>query len=150
MNTLVRKIVVSACCLALMGCADDGVGTTFPVAGKITLNGQLFTSGTATLVLKPDAARANTTRFEPVGKLDDQGGYTVVTKGKSGAPPGWYKVVVAAYEGTPKHPQKVHDRRAVVRSVLPAKYGSAATTDLAIQVVENPGSGAYDLKLTSE
>ena len=45
---------------------------------------------------KPDRSKGNQTPFEPVGVVDEQGIYTVTTKGKDGAPPGWYKVLVSA------------------------------------------------------
>jgi hypothetical protein len=39
-------------------------------------------------------------------------------------------------------------QRPAPRSLIPARYGQAATTTVAIEVVENPAPGAYDVKLT--
>ncbi len=149
MSASLRIVFLPVCCLVCLGCADTGI-KTLPVAGKVTLNGKPFISGTATVLFQPDKAKANTSVLDAVGKIDEQGAYSLVTMGRPGAPPGWYKVVVTAFAGTPQHPKTVRDRGIVVRSLLPAKYGSVATTDLAVQVVENPASGAYDLKLKSE
>src|SRR5262249_60393527 len=75
------------------GCGDaTGVGKTVPVAGTVTLDGKPLTAASTVILFKPDAARRNTSPFEPVGTVDDQGNYTLVTQGKRGAPRGWCKV----------------------------------------------------------
>jgi hypothetical protein len=132
--------------LLASGCGDDsGVGTTYPVRGKILLNNEPFTASTTVIVFRPNAARGNKTAFEPAGKLDEDGNYTLLTKGRSGAPPGWYKVVVAA-TGAPRKGATKH--RPAPQSLLPAKYGQEKTTPLEVEVVADPRDGAYDLKLT--
>ena len=134
------------CALLASGCGDDsGVGTTYPVRGTILLNNEPFTASTTVIVFKPNAARGNKTAFEPAGKVDEDGNYTLLTKNRSGAPPGWYKVVVAA-TGEPRKGATKH--RPSPQSLLPAKYGQAKTTPLEVEVVETPSDGAYDLKLT--
>jgi hypothetical protein len=132
-----------------MGCGmDSGIGKLYPVAGQITLDGKPLAGETVRVLFKPDAAKGNTTAFEPVGIVDGQGGYTLITQGKEGAPPGWYKVVVVATADRPPRPATGQGRRPVaLQSLLPAKYGTAETTDLAVEVVENPPSGAFDLPL---
>ena len=132
------------------GCGDaSGVGPTFPVAGKVTFNNPPWTAKSTVILCKPDAARGNASRFEPTGSVDAEGNYTLTTRGKNGAPPGWYKVVVTAREeAAAVHPKGPQRRRPVSGSLLPAKYGQAQTTDLAIEVVERPAPGAYDLKLS--
>ena len=134
-------------CLAT-GCGDDsGVGPTFPVAGKVTVGNVPLTAKSTIMLFKPDAARGNTSAWEPAGTVDADGNYTVKTKGKNGAPPGWYKVVATARdEAAPLHPANPRHRPAA-KSLVPARYGSEKTTDLAIEVVANPAPGAYDLKL---
>jgi hypothetical protein len=75
--------------------------------------------------------------------------YTLTTKGKKGAPPGWYKVIVTAREeAAPVHPKLPKQHRPAARSLLPAKYGQVETSGLSVEVVENPAPGAYDLKLS--
>jgi hypothetical protein len=131
-----------------LGCADSsGVGKTYPVVGKITFKNEPWTVESSVILLKPDRAKGNQTSFEPVGTVDEQGSYTINTKGKEGAPPGWYKVLVTASGNYEEHP-KAKNRHPGPRSILPAKYGQETTTDLAIEVVERPSPNAYDLKLS--
>ena len=130
------------------GCRDSsGVGKTFPVQGKIMFKGEPWTAESTVILLKPDRSKGNQTSFEPVGNVDEQGGYSVTTKGKEGAPPGWYKVLVTATGNYDEHP-KTKNRHPGPRSILPPKYGQEATTDLAIEVVEHPQANAYNLKLS--
>jgi hypothetical protein len=130
------------------GCGDDsGVGKTFPVAGRITINQEPLTAKSTVVLFKPDASKGNTSSFEPIGTVDEEGIYTLVTKGKKGAPPGWYKVVVTATESSPVHPNNPQGHHPVAQSLVPAKYGHEKTSDLSIEVVENPQPDAYDLKL---
>lgn len=131
------------------GCDSSGVGRTFPVTGKVTVDGQPLTAKTTVLLFKPDAAKGNTSSFEPTGTVDADGNYKLATNGKSGAPPGWYQVVVTAREeAAPVHPKALKQHRPVARSLLSFKYGKVETSGLSIEVVENPAPGAYDLKLS--
>jgi hypothetical protein len=132
------------------GCGDaSGVGPTFPVAGKVIFNHTPLTAKNTVILCKPDAARGNASPFEPAGTVDAEGNYALTTRGKAGAPPGWYKVVVTAREeAEPVHPKGPQRHRPVSKSLLPARYGQATTTDLSIEVVEKPAPGAYDLKLS--
>jgi hypothetical protein len=141
-------VAVLAGALCAAGCGDEtGVGTVYPVSGTITLNGEPLTEPSTTVIFKPDAAKGNQSTCEPVGTVDEHGTYMLRTKGKKGAPPGWYKVLVGAYEGRPQHAQTPGKQKPALQSVLPAKYTQVTTTELQIEVVENPAPGAYDLKL---
>jgi hypothetical protein len=134
--------------ILMLGCGDNsGVGPTFPVAGKVTLQNAPFSAKHTVIMFKPDASRGNSSLFTPSGTVDADGNYTLKTKGKNGAPPGWYKVVVSARDETPPEHPKTPKHRPVVKSLLPARYGQEKTTDLSIEVVENPATGTYDLKL---
>ncbi len=142
---------LAALVLLAVGCGDDsGVGTTYPVRGKVTLNSEPLTATTTVIVFKPDAARGNKTRFEPVGTVDADGQYTLSTKGRRGAPPGWYRVVVSATADPPLagRAKASLKHRPLPQSLVPAVYGQAKTTPLKVEVVEGPEPGAYDLKLT--
>jgi hypothetical protein len=149
---LCRLAWLASAIVALMtvsGCGDAlGVGTTFPVSGAITINGQPLIAETTMVLFKPDTARGNQSRFDPAGALDAQGHYTVTTAGKTGAPPGWYKVVVTATTSEPGVTPGKGRGHPRPRSLISAKYGQAKTTSLTVEVVESPGPGAYDLKLT--
>jgi hypothetical protein len=135
--------------LLASGCGDgSGVGTTYPVRGKVTLNNEPLKAATTIILFKPNAARGNKTPFEPAGTVDEDGNYIVLTKGRPGAPPGWYKVAVTATGAPPAAPAKGPlKHRPLPQSLVPAKYGQAQTTPLEVEVVESPAAGAYDLKL---
>jgi hypothetical protein len=139
---------VAAACLLAVGCGDDSeVGRTLPVTGSVTLDGTPLTESSTVILFKPDAARGNTSLFEPAGTVDSQGVYRLTTKGKKGAPPGWYKVVVTAIDSRAGRDASHH--RPAAKSLVAAAYGQAATTPLAVEVVEDPAFGAYDLKLSA-
>jgi hypothetical protein len=143
-----RLIPVTAACLLTAGCGDaPGVGRTLPVSGAVTLDNAPLTESTTVILFKPDAARGNTSPSEPVGTVDSRGVYRLNTQGKKGAPPGWYKVVVSAIDSRAARDTSHH--RPAARSLVPAVYGQASTTPLAVEVVEDPASGAYDLKLSA-
>jgi hypothetical protein len=131
------------------GCGD-GVGKTLPVTGKVTLANSPLTAESTVILFKPDRDKGNASSFEPAGTVDRQGNYALVTQGKKGAPPGWYKVVVTATEFRPSDAPSSRNHHPTPRSLVPASYGQAATSPVAIEVVKNPPPGAYDLKLTHE
>jgi hypothetical protein len=116
------------------------------VSGKITVNKEPFTAETTRVLFKPDKSKGNNSPAEPTGQVDQDGIYRLTTNGKDGAPPGWYKVVVSAHDNTPD-PSTPRTKVPIPKSLLPAKYGSASTTDLAVEVVDNPAAGHYDLHL---
>jgi len=136
--------------LLAVGCrgGDSSLGTIFPVSGKITLDNRPLTAQSTVVLFKPDAAKGNTSSLEPAGTVNPRGSYTLLTKGRKGAPPGWYRVAVTATELGSDKPTGPRHRRPVPRSLVPSKYGQASTTDLMIEVVENPRPGAYDLRLS--
>lgn len=121
--------------LAFSGCGG-GLGTLYPVSGKVTVDGVPLKD--AQLSFMPDVERENKTATTPVGKVKD-GNYTLTTKGKAGAPAGWYKVMIMTqYPGGPAKPV-----------MLSQRYTDPGKSRLAVEVVSSPAPGAYDLKLTS-
>jgi hypothetical protein len=132
-----------ALCLALAvmiaGCDSSGVGRIVPVKGQVTYEGKPVTSGS--LVFKPDSAKGNKSTFEPAATIGADGSYSLFVKEQEGAPLGWYHVGVVAQEVNPNDPY------AQAKSLIPARYNDAATSGLAVEVVEAPPPGAYDLKL---
>jgi hypothetical protein len=126
---------------SLMGCSSGE--TRLPVAGKVMWHGRPLTSGA--VILRPDAAKGNTSKHEPRGTIDPEGSYQVATAGQAGAPPGWYKVgVVATEPGDPNNPY------AIRKSLIPAKYGDPEQSELSLQVVPAPTPAAYDITLKAE
>lgn len=135
--------------MLVAGCSDAGVGKTYPVSGKVLLNGQPLLAKSAIVSFKANVAKGNTTPYEPAANVDSSGNYTLTTKTQRGAPPGWYKVIVTAIEAdSPPAPSKKSlKHRPVPKSLVPSKYGQEKTTPLEIEVVESPAAGAYDLSL---
>jgi hypothetical protein len=135
------------CCLCgvvlcvLAGCDRDE--TTVRVEGKVLVDGQPLTVGT--VIFTPDAAKGNTSQHEPRGKLDANGVYRVyLAKDREGVPPGWYKISISA--------QRLKDAKDPYSyvSVIPAKFANPETSGLALQVVDNPAAGAYDIALSTK
>jgi len=132
--------------LGALACVTTGCGsgpTLTPVKGIVTVGGKPATSGTVTF--KPDKAKGNTAGVEPIGEINSSGEYTLMTKGKPGAPLGAYKVVVAGGGEVPMDNTKVG---AQPTNQFNRTYMSPETTPLEVTVVEKAAAGAYDLKLT--
>ena len=125
------------------GCGDRGE-KFFRVAGSVKLDGKPLTVGAVSL--RPDSSRGNGSKHIPTGAIDRQGNYELVTIGKNGAPPGWYKVLVFADANT--LPTGVAAHPLPPKWLMNVKYTDPATTDLAVEVSESPTAGAYDLNLT--
>jgi hypothetical protein len=124
----------------VVGCDRSGVGRVVPVKGIVTIDGKPLTTGS--LVFKPDAGKGNQSTFEPAGQIGADGSYELFTGPKEGAPLGWYNIGVVAQE------LNAADPYAAPKSLIPAKYADAVSSGVAIEVVENPAAGAYDIRLT--
>jgi len=126
-------------CAAVLGCGSSAEKLT-PVAGNVTVDGAPLTSGSVTF--HADAQKGNTTPHIPVGMVDSQGNYKLMSATKEGAPPGWYKVTVTAQQPIdPKNPY------APPKHLIHQKFSDANTSGLSVEVVAHPSAGAYDLKL---
>jgi hypothetical protein len=147
MNTLssLRRLApVALCALLALGCTKQGPPLA-PVKGKVTVDNQAVTSGHVSLVPVQEgsgtAGMSSGSGGLSAGIIDSSGNYTIFTGGKEGAPLGKYKVTVnptmvpAGDKGTPARPYN-------------EKFSNARTTTIEIEVVANPDSGRYDLKLT--
>jgi hypothetical protein len=125
--------------LFLAGCERPMKRVT--VSGKVTLDGQPMQGGV--LLFHPDEAKGNTVRVSCTGPVKN-GRYDLVTSAVtrtdtgSGAPLGWFKVtLINDLPGTGII--KVHE-----------KYLKPETTPVAIEIVENPQPGAYDIEMTTK
>jgi hypothetical protein len=137
---LLAALCLGGACWASAGCGGGGE-KLLPVAGRVTLNDQPLRSGSVSF--RPDAAKGNASLHHPTGSIDPQGNYSLFTVGKKGAPPGRYKVLVFAdanAQAGAVHPVPP-------RWLVPEKYLSEKSTPLAVEVVDAPAEGAYDLKL---
>ena len=136
-----RTFLPAALCacvsIPLAGC-DSGLRRV-PVSGAVTLDGQPLDRGV--LLFHPDASRGNTARASCTGPVSN-GRYKLVTSGVTksdtgeGAPLGWYKVTLIA------------DIPGMAEIKVNSKFLNPDTTPLAIEIVENPEPGRYDLQLT--
>jgi hypothetical protein len=131
--------VVLAC---VMGCGKDGEGKLVPVQGKVMVGDKPLTTGV--VVFRPDAAKGNTSQHEPRGQIDAEGNYQLKTAQYGGAAPGWYKVgIITALPSTDaKAPYTIPP------SLMPTIYNDPERSRLAVEVVEKPNPGAYDVKIS--
>jgi hypothetical protein len=119
----------------VIGCG--GGEQLVPVEGNALVDGQPLATGS--LSFEPDANKGNTSQAKPAG-LVENGKYKVFTAGKPGAPLGWYKITAVAEE--PIDPKNPYVPR---KSLINMKY--VKESDLALEIVEKPAAGAYDLNL---
>lgn len=139
-----QQLLVALCCVlacaGLLGCGGGSSAKLTPVEGKVTVNGAPLTSGAVTF--HPDTTKGNSTPHIPVGNIDAQGSYKLMSATEEGAPLGWYKVTVSAQE--PIDPQNPY---APPKYLINPKFSDVGASGLAVEVVQSPAAGAYDLKL---
>jgi hypothetical protein len=128
-----------------LGCGGEG-SKFVPVSGKVTLDGQPLPAGS--ISFQPDASQGNSGMHIPMSPISAGGRYELVTIGKKGAPPGWYKVLVFFNENDLPADDPRQRRSSRPKSLIEPKYTDVQTTDLVVEVVSNPASGAYDLKVS--
>jgi hypothetical protein len=125
---------------AVVGCGDTS--NLVPVVGKVTVDGQVLTTGTGSVSFRPE--KGSPSREEPAGPIGSDGTYRLLTNGKEGAPLGRYRVLVVDVEQIDPSSGFPYGKR---KSHVNYKYGDLKTTDLVIEVVKSPAPGTYDLKL---
>ena len=131
-------LLIGGALFAVVGCGAGSGEQLAPVAGKVTVDGKPVTTGSVSF--RPDAGQGNKSQHQPNGAIDAEGNYELfVPPDRKGAPPGWYKVVVSAFDNPmPGKPLK---------SFIDMKYSDETTTPLKLEVIVNPEPGRYDLKL---
>lgn len=132
---------------AAAGCGGDPyqVGDLVPVEGQVQMVGQPLRLGESTfgrVWFHPDTSKGNACPQVPTADLDANGTYRLSTRGRPGAPPGWYKVMVVVTEQI--DPTRPSRRR---KSFVHLRYGAVETSGLAVCVSATPAQGAYDLRL---
>lgn len=147
-----RLARVSCLCLLVagVGCGKKGP-KLYPVEGKVTSGGTPVTTGVVTL-----HPQNKEMKERPIANISPEGTYKVTTNGKEGAPLGRYTVTVSTMvppgadvpppSGKPVQKDKGSRPTGATVPVNP-RYLSPDSSKLTIEVVENPQSGAYDLKL---
>ena len=134
--------LAQTCLLALLALAGGcGAGSLVPVKGKVTVDGTPLTTGS--LVFKPDAAKGNASQVDSSAEISADGSYSLFTRQKEGAPPGWYKVGVVA-----QGPANPADPYSPQKSLIAERYNNAESSGVAVEVVASPAAEAYDLRLT--
>jgi hypothetical protein len=151
-----KTLVLLHFALIVAGCGPGF--KVVPVTGKIFVNGEPLPAADATVVFRPDSAKGNTINLDFSGTTDENGNYSLYYggKGNRGAAPGWYKVAVVATEPLqfPTGPPGPDKRKRptpgppVRKTLIDRKYTVPTSSGIEIEVVENPGPGAYDLKLS--
>jgi hypothetical protein len=140
---MARKFRIILVCgsLCLPACSTDPAGTTYPVKGKVYLDGALLKGGS--LAFFP-ADYEGAPALEAGSRIKEDGTYELSTRGKPGALLGRYKVTVIWQT-------KVEPSRAgEVQSLVPERYTNKQTTPLEVEVKEKREDGEYDLKMTSK
>jgi len=139
-------LLVSMTCYAA-GCKSKQEVKFVTVEGRVLVAGKPLTSGQIGFI--PDESRGATHPEYSIGEMQSDGTFKLVTNDKNGVRPGWYKVVVwASVEPMPATPS--YDANGQLKPIawlVATKYTTKESTDLQIEVVENPPSGAYDLNL---
>jgi hypothetical protein len=147
--------------ILLGGCAPEGIPVV-RITGKVTLNGTPVDGATVTFLPEDPL-----TGREAVGITDDKGEFVVLSAGatRSGALPGSYHVIVSKHiyvdaQGNPvvpsdepipayldsSAPQAPPPPMPISKSMLPGKYGNAATSGLTAEVTQRgPNSFVFEL-----
>jgi hypothetical protein len=140
---MVRKFRIILVCgsLCLPACSTDPVGRTYPVKGKVYLDGVLLKGGSVGFF---PADYEGAPALEAGSRIKEDGTYELSTRGKPGALLGRYKVTVIWQT-------KVESSRpGDVKSLVPQRYTNKETTPLEVEVIENQEDGKYDLPMTSK
>jgi hypothetical protein len=132
----------SIAALAAAGCSSGRSDKLFPVSGQVMASGRPLRQGT--ISFRPDLEKGNKSLDHPTGTIDAQGRYVLFTAGRSGAPPGVYKVVVFSNEPV-EVKGKAHP--AMPKSLIHVKYNQPGTTPLSAEVQADAPAGAYDFEL---
>ena len=127
---------------ALNGCSPaDPVGKRVHVEGVVSVDGMPLTRGT--MSFRADESKGNSQKHEPYAAIGPDGRYKVITMGKDGCAPGWYKVLIES-----KEPPREDGVMGPLKTYVDPKYSDPRDPLIDVEVVENPISGQYDIKIT--
>jgi len=138
-SRLILVFLVVFAAISLTGC-NRGL-RRIPVSGNVTLDGKPLQGGV--LLFHPDASKGNTAHASCTGPVKD-GTYNLVTRAVTksdtgtGAPLGWYKVTL------------INDLPGMPIINVHNKYLQPGTTPVAIEIVDEPQPGDYDVELTTK
>jgi hypothetical protein len=121
--------------LSAIGCGESGP-LLYPVSGTVRFDGKPLPQVGVSFFA--DASKGNDSGHIAAAAADVDGRFTLSTVAESGAPPGWYKVVVSPYTPGPVE---------VPKPPYNEKYLTVDTTDMSIEVKADAAPNAYDLTL---
>jgi hypothetical protein len=139
-----------------LGCGKPPVKLVL-VSGKILVDGKPLTFGS--IQFRADTSHGNTSMEGPTGQVQPDGTFVMMTGTRPGAPLGWWKVLVIAdnfqvwnpplwaYHPPDVEPPPKPEKWEPPKPLVHERYLTINTTDLTVEVVENPPEGAYVLKL---
>jgi hypothetical protein len=139
----IRRAAVGLAALAALSAGCSGGDTLVPVEGTVYLDGQPVAAGqnvVGYVVLHADPARGNKNLEDVKGDIGPDGKFTISTRDKAGAAPGWYFVTVELARTNPSNP---YDYKALI----PDKYLDPKQSGLSFEVVPKAEKGRYDLHL---
>jgi len=126
--------------LVCLGCGPSA-GNLNPVKGKITFkDGKPLTKGA--VVLRPNTAKGNTSKFEPMGTIGPDGSYEVYTQQQPGAAAGTYFIHINA-QGDPP----ADNPYAIPPPLVHPKY-QTDQADFTVEVGPSAAPGKYDFQVT--
>ncbi|HEY7156989.1 MAG TPA: hypothetical protein VH575_23675 [Gemmataceae bacterium] len=134
-------LLVAGVFLASASGCGKGDGKLVPVQGTVKLGDAPLTTGM--VIFRPDASKGNTSQHEPRGQIDAEGHYKLMTAQREGVAPGWYKVGITASQPS----TDANNPYAILKSLIPSIYNDPEKSRLALEVVEKPNPGAYDLTI---
>jgi len=115
------------------------------VRGQINLGNkplELLDDDFGKIWLYPNRAKGNDFADIPAGTITEDGSFTITTRGKEGAPAGWYRVVLLANRTRdPEHPNQKR------KPVIPRAFNNPEETTLEILVEEKEEGFEYDISL---
>jgi hypothetical protein len=144
-SVLVAVLALSALVGGLSWWSRAGAGREATVRGLVTVDGEPLSGGL--VIFYPDVAQGNNSPVEPRTRTDNQGRYQLLTEGKRGIAPGWYRVAVVPRQPSPneKKPAPLKDEMRFDR-----RYEKPDTSGLVVLVSPDSARGSYDLQLVRQ
>jgi hypothetical protein len=136
MLTAIAVLLVS---FGVMHCVHRYSDSDVQVSGRIWVDGQPIKDGI--VVYRPDRGKGNSSPYEPRGRIDSNGWYSLESEGRKGAAAGWYRVTVFVL---------ANRQHSVKRTGISAP-GSLLEmqNSLSIEVRRGLPPGGYDLGIVS-
>jgi len=135
------RLLITVLAAMVAGCSTGE--KLIEVKGQVLIGDKPVGKGLGYVTFHPDEKKGNKSLEEAIATIQPDGSYTLITREKPGIAPGWYKVGVSIAEVMdPKNPY-------VTTWLMPnpEKFRDWNRSGIAIEVVESPQPGQYDIKL---